>query len=130
MILSDLSFFSELLSLNFKNVLVVVVIPIEVVGLVDPDLLFDDEGVADPELVGVIDFETGVGGLSFCSTIIMFQPEIKRREGFLRIFYKSFTSSRHDFVVFSLSHSVVMMRRMDADRHHRDNHNHDYFNKT
>lgn len=26
-------------------------------------------GVADPELVGVMDFETGVGGFSFCGWI-------------------------------------------------------------
>lgn len=29
-------------------------------------LFAEDDGVADPELVGVIDLDTGVGGLSFC----------------------------------------------------------------
>ena len=38
--------------------------PIEVVGL--GVLLALELGVAEPELVGVNDFETGVGGLSFC----------------------------------------------------------------
>lgn len=38
--------------------------PIDVVGF---GVLFaEDDGVADPELVGVIDLDTGVGGLSFC----------------------------------------------------------------
>lgn len=44
--------------------LIYLYLPIDVVGL---GVLFALElGVAEPELVGVIDFDTGVGGLSFC----------------------------------------------------------------
>ena len=52
-----------LFSIFLFDELIYLCLPIDVVGL---GVLFALElGVAEPELVGVIDFDTGVGGLSF-----------------------------------------------------------------